>query len=682
MLANIAEESKDDARRLLTLLCYSHRPLTVAEVIEGIAVELGDNPRLNTDGRLEGEEDIIQLCPGFIEIDRHTRVLEAFQGNLISMGLLKDYFNIYPDSFRSSVRIAHFSVQEYLESKRILDRPVSDFGVQLADAHAEIGSVCLTYLLGLPSARWRHEYPLAIYAAAYWVDHYRKADICKYGIQNQALQLLGPGSSKRGIWHQLVENANSENEATPVACVSGLGIHSLLLAILDSQPYRDLSPEQVAHVVNENEERFISALHLGVMSGNLEVVKTLVQRGAHVNTCAKDRSPLMRAISEDNGEITRFLIDQGADLDKVVEGDGYLESPLILAIKHNNKSAVDLLLDRGAKATFPVPFQLRSRVTSPVYWSRVTSSVYCLRTASYFAVLLETATKHSDRAMIEFLLAKRAESSARGTGTASSQMAMLDCKEAMKAEMQVEISQFCNLVSETAQLWHATLFLDKGFTFDMGYDSLSNYAVRLDDADFLQFLGRQGLGVTFDPLRDLPRLPNSIRRPKIQCLGQFLLERCANTSIPNAVLEDVGETAASYGFMGLAEELFQKCSNFDETLRWRCYEAALLLAAEGKRYEDVALLVESGTFGIAFNYGTVLLIVARNGNEATARLLIEKGADVNLYSWPYGNALIVATKYGHEEIVRLLIKAVPMSTSSVCTMAVHSSSQRSLGARR
>ena len=87
MLLNIDEVSIQDARRILTLLCCAKRPLTVSELIDANAVELGDNPRLNPDGRLPGEEEIRAVCPGLVEVD------------------------VRPNC-EATVRIAHFSVQE------------------------------------------------------------------------------------------------------------------------------------------------------------------------------------------------------------------------------------------------------------------------------------------------------------------------------------------------------------------------------------------------------------------------------------------------------------------------------------------------------------------------------------------------------------------------------------------
>jgi ankyrin repeat domain-containing protein 50 len=89
------------------LLCYSRRPLTILELIDAVAVELGDNPRLNPDGRfLEQEGDsTYSKCPSPIEVYTDHRM-------------------------EDTARIAHSSVQEYLESKRIRQQGLANFGLR------------------------------------------------------------------------------------------------------------------------------------------------------------------------------------------------------------------------------------------------------------------------------------------------------------------------------------------------------------------------------------------------------------------------------------------------------------------------------------------------------------------------------------------------------------------------
>ncbi len=88
------------------MLCFAARPLTVLELIDGVAVEI-NSARLDSKRRLRDADDLLEICPGLIDID-----LSANNNNMTG---------IYGRFERPTqiVRIAHFSVQEYLESERI-----------------------------------------------------------------------------------------------------------------------------------------------------------------------------------------------------------------------------------------------------------------------------------------------------------------------------------------------------------------------------------------------------------------------------------------------------------------------------------------------------------------------------------------------------------------------------------
>lgn len=68
MLCNIDDDLIEDALRILTLLCFAPRQLTVGELIDGLAVEI-DPPRLNLKRRLRSFDDIHDICPGLVDID-------------------------------------------------------------------------------------------------------------------------------------------------------------------------------------------------------------------------------------------------------------------------------------------------------------------------------------------------------------------------------------------------------------------------------------------------------------------------------------------------------------------------------------------------------------------------------------------------------------------------------------
>ena len=147
MLCKIDPALVKDARRILTLLCFASRPLTLRELIDGIAVETIEPIGLKEDRRFEEYNDINDICPGFTSL------------NIDAYG-------------KPIVQIAHFSVQEYLESDRIQHQKAKHFGLTSVIAHEEIAQICLIYLLEPNLSNPDKEYPLADFAAIHWYNHF------------------------------------------------------------------------------------------------------------------------------------------------------------------------------------------------------------------------------------------------------------------------------------------------------------------------------------------------------------------------------------------------------------------------------------------------------------------------------------------------------------------------------
>ncbi len=181
MLCNIDHYLIEDARRILTLLCFASRPLTVQEVIDGVAVKIVNCTGLNRKRRLQDSNDVREICIGFIDI-----------------GLGADHTTetYHEEELTRTVRIAHFSVQEYLESERIRHQKAAIFSLTSLTAHGEIAQICLTYLLehGLSSSNLDQslleEFPLAKFAAMYWYHHYQNTAKHDPGLEDSILKLF------------------------------------------------------------------------------------------------------------------------------------------------------------------------------------------------------------------------------------------------------------------------------------------------------------------------------------------------------------------------------------------------------------------------------------------------------------------------------------------------------------
>lgn len=164
MLANIPSHSKAYAQRMLMFLCYAKRPLGVSELSYGIAVEIGATPTFNPKRQLMDQVALQEVCPGFTE-------LESISGP-------------------RTIRIAHFSIQEYLESDRIKQhKDVEFFGILKEDAHNQIASICLTICLQFKLKWVESESDLLRYFSRHWPDHFKDGGN-KQSIEIQALKLF------------------------------------------------------------------------------------------------------------------------------------------------------------------------------------------------------------------------------------------------------------------------------------------------------------------------------------------------------------------------------------------------------------------------------------------------------------------------------------------------------------
>ncbi|KAI3326723.1 hypothetical protein HD806DRAFT_488009 [Xylariaceae sp. AK1471] len=328
MLSNIAPAFVDYARRMLTLLCCARRPLTLPELIDGIAVELGDPPKFNPKRKLRSVDAVHRVCPGFIEVD------------------------VDPRHSQATVRIAHFSVQEYLESGRICHPEVNKFSVRLREAHAEIACICLTYLLEPAlSGGSTKEYPLALYAARSWHEHYRVGDKTFHQVEFQALRLFQSTEGAFETWINVWDvdmwgSKRSGNMPLPVYYASLLGLDSVLTKLLGEKPssgtFLGLNSSEVSDLVNIKGGWYGNALQAASYGGHNKAVRLLLEKGADVNAQGGYFGNALQAASRGGyDKVVRLLLEKGADVNAQ---DGYFGNALQAASYGGQDKVVRLLV--------------------------------------------------------------------------------------------------------------------------------------------------------------------------------------------------------------------------------------------------------------------------------------------------------------------------------------------------
>ncbi|KAL9124786.1 MAG: hypothetical protein Q9175_008178, partial [Cornicularia normoerica] len=352
MFCNVNYHLIEDARRILTLRCFASRPLTVQELIDGVAVETNSPVGLNRKRRLQDSNEIHDICGGFID------TTETY---------LKDL-----NRNTSTVRIAHFSVQEYLESERIRSQKAAKFGLTSGTAHAEIAEICLIYLLepGLSRSDLYksilEEYPLATFAAKYWYHHYQNTVKPAPGLDDYILRLFQcQGSFTTWVKIHDKDRDRTRNPSSgfdrplddipsPIYYASLLGLDQVLHELIHTEELETTevlalsigSKSKVAEKVNAHGGYYGNALQAASYSGHVGVTQMLLDRGADVNAQGGEyRNALSGAAYHGHIKVIQMLLDRGAEVN--VQGENF-GNALQTAAYHGHIKVVQMLLDRGA----------------------------------------------------------------------------------------------------------------------------------------------------------------------------------------------------------------------------------------------------------------------------------------------------------------------------------------------
>ncbi|KAH9955431.1 ankyrin repeat-containing domain protein, partial [Russula dissimulans] len=327
ILQDIDEEKWRYTYRLLQCLVVAVRPLRINELAEVLAVELDaeEMPEFSEEWRPEIVKDaVLSACSSlisFLGVD-NSRVVE----------------------------FSHFSVKEYLTSKRLANsKHVARYHILLQPAHTFLAKVCLSILLKLDDhvdkTRVKN-FPLAIYAAKHWVDHAQFENVSSF-IKDGMECLFDKDKPHFAAWlwvynvdrsrkrHKYVAHPERP-EASPLYYAALCGFHDMVGHLLVSRPQD----------INSRGGVCGTPLHAALERKRLGVVQLLLEHGADVN--ARDdwgQTPLHIASQLGDVEVIRYLMDRGADPDAE---DMYEQTPLYLVSEFGWLEAARLLLNYGA----------------------------------------------------------------------------------------------------------------------------------------------------------------------------------------------------------------------------------------------------------------------------------------------------------------------------------------------
>ncbi|KAF8169539.1 hypothetical protein BJ912DRAFT_1067147 [Pholiota molesta] len=322
------EEQADDTKIFLRWLCFSVRPLTLAEIAETVVVDLDadDGPRYTPAHRYWDPRDVLVRCSGFIS------------------------------ESEGEVKLAHFSIKEYLLSEHLRTGAASKFHLTSDElSHTLISQICLAYILhfdALDSIDKDKDlaisFPLAHYAAEHWIFHAQSGGIDRSepsATLTLAQKLFKPNSATFANWLNIsdLDSKYINGERTDVTTGSALYYASLAGLQRVSVYLLDMGAD-----VNAQDGECGTALQAASARGHEQNVKLLLERGAHINTQRGRYCTALQAASMGGHEaIAKLLLEKGADVNIL---GGRYGTALQAASMGGYEAVVKLLLEKGADA--------------------------------------------------------------------------------------------------------------------------------------------------------------------------------------------------------------------------------------------------------------------------------------------------------------------------------------------
>jgi ankyrin repeat protein len=329
ILKGINKARKEDARRLLQCLTVAARPLRVEELAELLAFDFqatkdGGIPALREDWRWNDQEQaVLSTCSSLIAIVGNGR--------------------------SRVVQFSHFSVKEYLTSRRLAQSggEVSRFHVDLNAAHTILAQACLGTLLRLdehtansgPKGKPKGS-PLVEYAAQHWVEHAQFEDVSSR-VQDGMDDLFDGSKPYFVAWLRVHDmdrhwdnfsNSWRHRFGSPLYYASLCGFHDLADRLIMKHP------EQV----NALGGLVLAPLPAALSKRHFCVADLLWQHGAVVDVRDRDEWTLHAAGYSGRIDIMRWLLNHGAN---ARAQDYRRRTPLHQAARARELGGVQVLLE-------------------------------------------------------------------------------------------------------------------------------------------------------------------------------------------------------------------------------------------------------------------------------------------------------------------------------------------------
>jgi len=331
MLTRIEDQHQQDAVVLLGWLAYAQRPLSLRELAETTIIDPKNDASVDVDNR--GDlEDSLEILSGLVIVEKS--ILEQYidvqhlensqHPEMGSLNRQDSDFDISQLDRRvvrdATVRLAHFSVKEYLESERIKKSVARNFHLDMARVQKFLAHSCLAYITHYSRSKERsmseHDltaFPLLAYSARSWFYH---SSLQECGVVSREITFLS-SSVSRHAWLSIYQPDRPRQASFQQ--LEDVGSDLYYASVTGLQTVATKLIEAGSNIDAEGGE-YGSALGAASCRGHENIVKTLIGHGANINIRgSRHRTALHYAVLHTWRECIQMLLDGDAKLTMDIE---------------------------------------------------------------------------------------------------------------------------------------------------------------------------------------------------------------------------------------------------------------------------------------------------------------------------------------------------------------------------
>ena len=349
--------------------------------------------------------------------------------------------------------------------------------------------------------------------------------------------------------------------------------------------------------VNARDRYEKTALHLAAQNNNFELFKLLIQNGADVN--ARDRyekTALHLAAQNNNFELFKLLIQNGANINDKDILDS--RNSLYYAIKYNNFEMIEFIIQNGADIN--ITTTIKQKITA----LHLAALYHNVKLAKFLIEKININARDSlERTPLHFATVKK--------------------------NRNLDLPEF--LIRNGAHI-HAK---------DHNNKTPLHYALNKNNTEFIKLLIEKGADINTTDEKGNTALHLATQNNDLE-LTKFLIQKGADVNAKDSSKNPPLHYAAMKDNIAFMQLLIENGADVNISL---------------EELRHIQYIDEPTRFRVAIKTQSLLLWVMKmKGGDQLAKLIIEKGADINTTDEKGNTALHLATQNNDLELTKFLIQ--------------------------